>query len=88
MVYVDPKNLGFVPFWQRWVNQVTSEGDQKEFSRLFDKYVPQCIAYILEGIIDGRQSEKLKTIVPLTNLNMVCFNLHASVHYVCPVHCR
>ena len=29
------------------------------------------IEYILEGVLDGRQGEKLKTIVPLTNLNMV-----------------
>lgn len=71
MVYVDPKNLGYRPFWERWVNQMPSDDDKAEFIKLFDKYVPPCIAYILEGIIDGRQSERLKTIVPLSNLNMV-----------------
>ena len=44
---------------------------KEEFNTLFEKYVPQCISLILEGIVDGRQGEKLKTIVPLSNLNMV-----------------
>ena len=70
MVYVDPKNLGFKPYWERWVNALP-ETDRPEFIRLFDKYVPKCISLILEGLVDGRQGEKLKTIVPVTNLNLV-----------------
>lgn len=38
---------------------------------LFEKYVPYLIDMIVEGIVDGRQGEKLKTIVPQTDLNMV-----------------
>ena len=71
MVYVDPKNLGYQPYWERWVDAMSSEADRDEFVKLFDKYVPQCVALILEGIQDGRQSERLKSIVPLSNLNMV-----------------
>lgn len=71
MVYVDPKNLGYKPFWERWINALANDGDRKEFTRLFDKYVPQCISLILEGVMDGRQGEKLRTIVPLSNLNLV-----------------
>ena len=71
MVFVDPKNLGYVPFWQKWVNSRTNKNEQKELNRLFDKYVPPAIELILEGIVDGKQGDKLKTIVPLTNLNMV-----------------
>jgi hypothetical protein len=33
--------------------------------------VPYLIDLILEGIVDGRQGERLKTIVPQTDLNMV-----------------
>ena len=40
-------------------------------SNVYEKYVHQCIALILEGIQDGRQGEKLKTILPITNLNLV-----------------
>lgn len=39
--------------------------------RLFEKYVPRTLDLIVEGIVDGRQGEKLKTIVPQTDLNMV-----------------
>lgn len=38
---------------------------------MFDKYVPGAIDMIVEGIVDGKQGEKLKTIVPQTDLNMV-----------------
>ncbi len=44
-------------------------------SQLFEKYVPVLLEMILDGVVDGRPGERLKTIVPLTNLNMVssCF---------------
>jgi len=76
MVYVDPKNLGYAPFWEKWVNAIPNENDRKELMKLYEKYVPQCISMVLEGIVDGRQGDKLKTIVPLTNLNMVCLPTH------------
>ena len=71
MVFVDPKNLGYQPYWDRWVSVIPAESDRKEINTLFDKYVPKLISYILEGILEGRQGEKLKTILPVTNLNMV-----------------
>lgn len=40
-------------------------------NNLFEKYVPKTIDMIVEGIVDGKQGKKLKTIVPQTNLNMV-----------------
>ena len=43
----------------------------QELNTLFDKYVPAGLDLILEGLVDGRQEAKIKTIVPLTNLNMV-----------------
>lgn len=71
MVFVDPKNLGYIPYWQKWVNARINKNEQKELTRLFDKYVPSVLEMILEGIVDGKQGEKLKTIVPQTALNMV-----------------
>ncbi|KAF4011790.1 hypothetical protein G4228_003492 [Cervus hanglu yarkandensis] len=47
------------------------EMEQGYLESLFDKYVPYLIDVIVEGIVDGRQGEKLKTIVPQTDLNMV-----------------
>ena len=73
MVYVDPKNLGYRPFWEKWCNARVNTNEQKVLLDLFEKYVPQCIDLVLDGIMDGRQGQKLKTIVPQTNLNMVRF---------------
>ncbi|XP_013358995.1 PREDICTED: dynein heavy chain 10, axonemal isoform X2 [Chinchilla lanigera] len=71
MVYVDPKNLKYQPYWKKWVNQIQNKAEQNDLNHLFEKYVPYLIDVIVEGIVDGRQGEKLKTIVPQTDLNMV-----------------
>ncbi|XP_042636525.1 dynein axonemal heavy chain 10 [Orycteropus afer afer] len=71
MVYVDPKNLKYEPYWKKWVNQIQNKVEQGALQRLFEKYVPYLIDVIVEGIVDGRQGEKLKTIIPQTDLNMV-----------------
>ncbi|XP_067910590.1 dynein axonemal heavy chain 10 isoform X2 [Heterodontus francisci] len=71
MVYVDPKNLRYRPFWDKWTNGRTSKQEQADLRKLFNKYVPYIIEMIVEGMLDGRQVEKLKTIVPQTELNMV-----------------
>ncbi|XP_063051673.1 dynein axonemal heavy chain 10 [Engraulis encrasicolus] len=70
MVFVDPKNLRFVPYWQKWVSTRPVK-ECEDLSQLFDKYVPSTIDMIVEGIVDGKQGKKLKTIVPQTDLNMV-----------------
>ncbi|XP_050408300.1 dynein axonemal heavy chain 10 [Patella vulgata] len=72
MVYVDPKNLGYKPYWDKWVSMRTGSKQEKdELNRLYEKYVPNLIDMVVEGMVEGKQQEKLKTIVPLTNLNMV-----------------
>ncbi|XP_052801261.1 dynein axonemal heavy chain 10-like isoform X3 [Mya arenaria] len=71
MVYVDPKNLGYQPFWWRWQNTRTGKVEKDNIGRLYEKYVPTLIDMVVEGMVEGRQGEKMKTIIPLTNLNMV-----------------
>uniref|UniRef100_W5K6M6 Dynein axonemal heavy chain 10 n=1 Tax=Astyanax mexicanus TaxID=7994 RepID=W5K6M6_ASTMX len=70
MVFVDPKNLRYAPYWQKWVNSRPPK-EQADLRKLFEKYVPSIIEMVVEGITDGKQGEKLKTIVPQTDLNMV-----------------
>ncbi|KAM4590913.1 dynein axonemal heavy chain 10 isoform 1-T1 [Odontesthes bonariensis] len=79
MVYVDPKNLRYTPYWQRWVNS-RPEKEQEDLDRLFEKYVHSSIDMIVDGIVDGKQDQKLETVVPQTDLNMVtqlCLTLDA-----------
>lgn len=71
MVYVDPKNLGYEPYWTKWVSARVNKQEQKELMKFYEKYVPALIDMVLEGIVGGREEKRLKTIVPLTNLNMV-----------------
>ena len=97
MVYVDPKNLGYDPFWYKWLNTRQNKLEKDEFKRLYNKYVPSLIDMVVEGVLDGRQGEKMKTIVPLTNLNMVnvvtkctlpveCFNVSKPSDYMHGLH--
>uniref|UniRef100_A0A8C3JB17 Dynein axonemal heavy chain 10 n=1 Tax=Calidris pygmaea TaxID=425635 RepID=A0A8C3JB17_9CHAR len=71
MVFVDPKNLKYKPYWQKWVQERENEQERNDLNYLFEKYVPYLIDMIVEGIVDGRNEERLKTIVPQTDLNMV-----------------
>ncbi|KAM6051570.1 dynein axonemal heavy chain 10-like [Theristicus caerulescens] len=71
MVFVDPKNLKYKPYWQKWIQERENEQERTELNCLFQKYVPNLIDMIVEGIVDGRHGERLKTIVPQTDLNMV-----------------
>ncbi|NXF04124.1 DYH10 protein, partial [Smithornis capensis] len=71
MVFVDPKNLRYEPYWQKWVQQRENEEERFDLNRLFQKYVPYLIDMIVEGVVDGKQGKRLKTIVPQTDLNMV-----------------
>ncbi len=72
MVYVDPKNLGYEPFWLRWLNELADKKFLFQLlERLYKKYVPSTIDMICEGIIDGKIGERLRNIVPRTNLNLV-----------------
>uniref|UniRef100_A0A8D3BG74 AAA+ ATPase domain-containing protein n=1 Tax=Scophthalmus maximus TaxID=52904 RepID=A0A8D3BG74_SCOMX len=79
MVFVDPKNLRYTPYWQRWLLD-RPEREHETLNKLFEKYVPKCIDMIVDGIVDGKQGEKLKTVVAQTDLNMVtqlCLTLDA-----------
>ena len=71
MVYVDPKNLKYEPYWNKWVNARSLKSEQEEFHRLFNKYVPPLLEYILEGVMGGKNVPKLKTIVPISDIRMV-----------------
>ncbi|XP_061762564.1 dynein axonemal heavy chain 10-like [Nerophis ophidion] len=70
MVYVDPKNLRYTPYWQKWLKNKPPK-EQEVLDTLFEKYVHSSIDMIVEGIVDGKQGQKLKTVVPQTDLNMV-----------------
>ena len=80
MVWVDPKNLGYTPFFERWVrfrfgDGVTIEEEKQEAADkmmyLYEKYVPNSIDMILAGLVDGEMGKKLNQVIPITNIDMV-----------------
>ncbi|KAH1015210.1 dynein axonemal heavy chain 10 [Dendroctonus ponderosae] len=71
MVYVDPKNLGYQPYWDRWVNSRKHEPEREAFSEYYNKIVPDLMAYVMEGTLGNKQVSPLKTVIPQTGLNMI-----------------
>lgn len=70
MVFVDPKNLGYDPYWKRWDN-TRPERERDKFNQLYERLVPELMAFVHEGIDGTIQVEPLKTIVAQTKLNML-----------------
>lgn len=73
MVYVDPKNLGYMPFWQRWLSSRCNQVERDTFNVLFNRYVPNALRYIIEGITGSVEGEPLQMAVPQTALNLASF---------------
>ncbi|XP_028177563.1 dynein heavy chain 10, axonemal, partial [Ostrinia furnacalis] len=71
MVFVDPKNLGYQPYWDRWLRSRNNEEEREQLAGLFEHYVAGAINYIVFGMFGLQQQTPLKTIVPQTPLNLV-----------------
>lgn len=80
MVWVDPKNLGYTPYYERWVrtrcgNSVVIEPEKQaeadQLMKLFHKYCPQSIDLILTGVVDGEMGRKLQQVIPITSIDMI-----------------
>lgn len=78
MVYVDPKNLGYHPYMNKWIRS-KSESDQETLTAMFEKYVDGAITYIIDGLFGLQQLKPLKMIIPQTGLNMVSINVRALI---------
>ncbi|VVC32081.1 Dynein heavy chain, domain-2,Dynein heavy chain domain,Dynein heavy chain, domain-1,Dynein heavy chain, P- [Cinara cedri] len=77
IIYVDPYNLGYMPFWLRWLES-RSLIEQTALDQCFQKYVPELLNLIFENANSFEKSCPLRTAVPQTKLNMItqlCFLL-------------
>lgn len=70
MVYVDPKNLGYTPYWTKFLLKL-NEKDREQLNVLFEKYVPCILDRIFEGNFGFEKFAPLKLIIFQTKLNMV-----------------
>ena len=75
MVYVDPKNLGYMPYYSRWVRGRCGADDkmQELLTLLYDKYITSCIELVLDGLVEGKavKGGACTTLIPVTRLAMV-----------------
>ena len=77
MVWVDPKNVGYRPFYERWLKRrcVPTSTRQDEATLLlecFDKYVPKCVDFILEGLVSGEvTTNRCTQVIPISNIELV-----------------
>ncbi|KAL0227597.1 hypothetical protein RCL1_003741 [Eukaryota sp. TZLM3-RCL] len=72
MVFVDPKDLRYSPYYDKWVRTVAIEQQQQIFNKLFEKYVSKTVEYVFYGVnLDGSLSDPFPLILPVTALNTV-----------------
>ena len=71
MVYLDPKNLGFEPFFRKWVNKRTNKVEFDTIMMLYAKYVQTLIDYVMDGTFGGLAGNSLRRVIPVTPLGMV-----------------
>ncbi len=74
MVYVDPKNLGYAPYYHKWLVNGKDKYDEaihENLKDLFLKYVPPIMDRIFEGVNGEELVPPLRFITPRTNLNLV-----------------
>ncbi|KAI9144584.1 dynein heavy chain and region D6 of dynein motor-domain-containing protein [Paraphysoderma sedebokerense] len=71
MVYMDPKNLGYKPYFQKWANTRGSKVEMEFVMKLFKKYVPCCIDYVMDGVFAGTITDPLRRVIPASPLAMI-----------------
>jgi dynein heavy chain len=81
MVYVDPKDLGYAPYWEKWMNRWKKNKEMIEkfetqielLQGFFSSYVKMFMDLIYEGIVEGDDTiaQPLSFALPRTNLNLV-----------------
>jgi len=70
MVFMDPRNLGYAPYYERWL-RLHKRAETPILTGLFERYVSPCVNFINGRVSDTATAPPLETIIPMTPLNMV-----------------
>ena len=46
MVFVDPKDLRYQPFWERWIKSRTNKDEVAMLNNLYKKIVEPCVEFV------------------------------------------
>jgi dynein heavy chain, axonemal len=73
MVFIDDKDLGYQPYYERWAKSKQEQGDgfYDILILLFNKYIEKCVSRIIEGKVEDGFEEPLVNATPRTGLNLV-----------------
>ena len=76
MVYVDPKNLGYRPYFEKWLakwikNREKFESLINSLEEYYNKYIPTMMNLVFEGIDGEDVGAPLEFSLPRTNLNVL-----------------
>ncbi len=85
MVWVDPKNLGFEPFIQTWLSRRKHKEQTDLLARHLEKYCKPLIDFIIFGMNGGEYEPRVKTVIPLCDLNHVrqlCWMLEVPSRFI------
>lgn len=70
MVYVDPENLGYEPYVNKWIKSRC--GSEQEYLKiLYKKYIPGAVKLIIDGMLGSQQVNSLQMIIHQSALNLV-----------------
>jgi dynein heavy chain len=77
MVYVDPKNLGYRPFWEKWIEGWGDNVPLKDnLNALFDEIFPKLVDRIFEGMDHEDYFKPLLTVPsqknPVNLVSQIC----------------
>jgi dynein heavy chain len=82
MVFVDSRNLGYMPYIARWLATRTKPGEAEALRLLFDHIAVPAIDWVCDGMDGHDIVKKPLQRVPHTNLNMaaqLCRLLDATI---------
>jgi dynein heavy chain len=73
MVWVDPKNLGYRPFFERWLKTTIKDNPERlaRLEELFSKYIPEILEWLMMGLIFDEYQTTPKMVLPQSDLNLV-----------------
>ncbi|GAB0094127.1 Dynein heavy chain [Sergentomyia squamirostris] len=66
VIYIDPINLGVVPYWRKWVDEYENNGEKQQLMKLFDRYIGPILK-----VLHGQQKFTANVQEDTMNISMV-----------------
>ncbi|KAI9188096.1 hypothetical protein H9P43_002487 [Blastocladiella emersonii ATCC 22665] len=71
MVYLDPKNLGYKPFYDRWCKSFDDRALGENLMKLYVKYIPPLMDLIFEAVFAGVNVDPISRVINTTQIGII-----------------